>query len=186
MKIKLILALAVLGSNCTISIPDIQLTGEKTALQKQVLGEYEELESDDWVIASARLGTGGQSTTFSGQKQTILEAIKNQKFRQDEVIELKRNKIIGENNKGFLEIVNPEKLDNPEQQARAEQLVKDENADRKIIYERALAVMDIPVEWSRSKIDSMFAAEKRNQTKSGTLVQNAQGEWIEKKESKEK
>ncbi|MBD3374149.1 DUF1318 domain-containing protein [candidate division KSB1 bacterium] len=185
MKKIMILALAVLGSSCTISIPDIQLTGEKTALQKQVLGEYEELESDDWVIASARLGTEGQSMTFSGQKQTVLEAIKNQKFRQDEVVELKRDKVIGENNEGFLEIVNSQKLDTPEEQARVEQLVKDENADRKIIYERALAVMDIPVEWSRSKIDSMFAAEKRNQTESGTLVQNAQGEWIEKIESKE-
>ncbi len=186
MKIKMILVLAVLGTSCTIGIPDIQLTGEKTALQKQVLGEYEELESDDWIIASARLGTQGQAMTFTGQKQTVLEAIKNQKFRQDEVVELKRDKILGENNEGFLEIVNPDKLDNPEEKARVEQLVKNENADRKIIYERALAVMDIPVEWSRSKIDSMFAAEKRNQTESGTLVQTFQGEWIEKKESKEK
>jgi uncharacterized protein YdbL (DUF1318 family) len=186
MKIKWIFILAVLGASCTIRIPDIQLTGEKTALQKQVLGEYEELESDDLIIASARLGKQGQAMTFSGQKQTVLEAVKNQKFRQDEIVQLKRDKIIGENNEGFLEIVNPEKLDNPEEQARTEQLVEGENADRRIIYERSLAVMDIPGEWSRSKIDSLFAAEKRNQTESGTLVQNSQSEWIEKKESKEK
>ena len=39
---------------CSVRAPELNVTGEKTALENQVLGTYQQIESDSWLIASSR------------------------------------------------------------------------------------------------------------------------------------
>ena len=51
---------AGLYMHCSVKVPELNVTGEKTALENQVLGTYQQIESDSWVIASTRSVEGNQ------------------------------------------------------------------------------------------------------------------------------
>ena len=43
------------GPSCiTVTPPKVNMTTEKTAIERQIIGEYRELEKDAWAISSAR------------------------------------------------------------------------------------------------------------------------------------
>ena len=54
MRIFITLIFIALITSCTVKIPDIKITGEKTALENQVMGEYAKIKEDAWMIASER------------------------------------------------------------------------------------------------------------------------------------
>ena len=53
LSILAVLALAA-ASGCAIHAPTIQVTGEKSALEDQILGTYASLEKKTWEVASVR------------------------------------------------------------------------------------------------------------------------------------
>ena len=170
---------------CSIKAPEIQVTGERTALENQVLGTYEQIESDTWIIASTRAVGSGQAQALSSQKRQVLEAMRNRKFNKDDIDELKRDKVIGENNKGFLTILPTERYQHDyEYRELVDQLVAEENRDRKIIYERVMAVNESAAEAGPEKVYEIFAKLNQDNSEPGTMIQLPDGTWIEKPEKK--
>jgi len=102
-----ILVLASLIFHCSVRAPEVTVTGEKTALENQVIGTYELIEGDTWMIASTRGSTKGTSQKMSIDKREVLEATQNRKFNKDDIDEFKQDGVLGENNRGFLEFVKP-------------------------------------------------------------------------------
>ena len=45
---------------CSLQAPELVVTGERTALERQVLGSYQQLNEDLWLLSSYTPG-GGQS-----------------------------------------------------------------------------------------------------------------------------
>lgn len=164
---------------CSIKTPEVSITGEKTALEEQVLGDYRQIESDAWVIASTRAAGSGSS---EGKSQSqILAATQNRKFNKDEIDEFKKDKTLGENNKGYLEILFNDKYDtNTIYRKMVDQLLAEENRDRKIIYEQIIAAQNISSQEKRDKIQIVFAKQNMKESASGTMVQNEDGSWVEK------
>jgi len=171
---------------CAVIPPEIKLTGEKTALENQIIGTYDEIENESWTSGSRR------STSISGsqtqqKRQSVLQAVQDRKFREDDINELKEEQIAGENNQGYVEILGSERYQNDaEYQQYVDFLIDQENEDRSIIYQRAVT-LTVSSTREEKKIQSMLAKIRATESAPGTMIQQPDGTWIEKpKESKKK
>ncbi len=167
---------------CSIKAPEVTVTGEKTSLEKQVLGTYQEIENDADMVASTRALTGKKHPVMSIEKKLVLKAIQNRKFNQDDVEEFKRMGILGENNKGLLEVVNKKKLEkDPELKKRVLTILNEENHDRQIIMDRVVQVNESLKNASPEEVRAVFAKMNRQNSKPGTWIQLPNGKWVKKK-----
>jgi uncharacterized protein YdbL (DUF1318 family) len=167
--------------HCSVKAPEVTFTGEKTALQNQVLGVYRQIESDAWLLASMRSEGSDKTPTISAQKQRVLEAVQNRKFNKDDIDEFKKNKVVGEGNNGFLIILPTDKY-NKDNRYRGivSAIVEEENQDRKIIYDRVISVNQTIANSDSSQVYAIFSKLNIDNSKSGDLIQQADGSWIEK------
>jgi len=173
----IVLLSSLLFLACSIKTPEITLTGEKTALENQILGAYDQLTDNNLITTSRRT-----SATVQGnqQSQAVRLALQRQKFNKDEIDELKRSKVVGENNKGYLEILEHEKYKQDASFKKiVDDLVKQENHDRRIIYQRVLA-LNHRKDGERENITSIFAKMQYEDAAPGTKIQQQNGEWIDK------
>ena len=137
----LIILFSVISISCTVNIPDIKITGEKTALENQILGEYKKIKEDAWMIASERgeYNKNSNNLEIPADKKEIIEAIRNREFNKDDVDEFKILGIIGEKRDGLLEIVNNSEIEesfNEKKKKLLEKILLEENNDRDIIMKR--------------------------------------------------
>ena len=95
---------AIFICGCSVRTPEVQVTGEKTALENQVIGTYEQMQDDSWMVASTRNARNRQQVVLSDEKDTFLEAKQNRAFNEDDVNEFKNDGALGENNLGMLEL----------------------------------------------------------------------------------
>lgn len=54
LKKQLFIVIVLVASACSIKPPEVRLTGEKTALEKEILGTYHQMREDTWMVASTR------------------------------------------------------------------------------------------------------------------------------------
>jgi len=171
--------LALVFLHCSVKAPELNVTGEKTALENQVLGSYQQIESDSWLIASSRAVGSTPAGELSGSKKEVMDAVQNRKFNKDEVDELKAGKVVGENNRGLLQPLANSRYDgDPEFRLYVDQIVSEENKDRLVIYERALSVNQNTAE--NVQANEIFAKLNYDNSPAGTMIQNPDGSWVEK------
>jgi len=174
--------LLLVFTGCSVQVPEFNVTGEKTSLENQVLGAYQQIESDTWVIASTRSIGNGQTTPMSTRRRQVLEAVQNRKFNKDEIDEFKKDKVVGENNKGFLTILSTGKYESDENYRRIiDQIVKEENLDREVVYERIIAINQSAAAAGQEERNQIFAKLNFDNSPSGTMIQKPDGTWTEKK-----
>ncbi|MBN1482765.1 DUF1318 domain-containing protein [candidate division KSB1 bacterium] len=164
---------------CSIKSPEFTITGQRTALEQQVLGDYKQLMANAVSTTSVRMGSDGAQPD-SPQRQAILQSVQNQRFNKDEIDELKREKVVGENNRGYLEVRPTTKYDeNQDYSVMVDKLVNEENRDRRIIYQRVLLMSHASE--NEQDVYAIFANMQIDQSPPGTWIQLANNEWIEKK-----
>ncbi|MBN2030438.1 DUF1318 domain-containing protein [bacterium] len=173
--------LLILTLGCSIHAPEVRVTGEKTALEREVIGTYEEMEEDTWMIASTRAVEGESETKVSPEKRAVLEALQNQKYNRDDIDEFKTKGYVGENNQGLLEIRSLESLEqNPEQIELVRTVVQEENENRKTIMERVIELNDSLKKAVREDVLSIFARINQENSDKGTWIQEPNGSWVVK------
>ena len=86
------LILSVIALSCSVKAPVVEVTGEKTALEKEVLGTYRdiEMEADTWMMASTRAARGEGDVKISTERKKVFQAIQEQKFNKDDIDEFKQ------------------------------------------------------------------------------------------------
>jgi uncharacterized protein YdbL (DUF1318 family) len=165
---------------CSIKAPELSVTGERTALMNQVIGTFQQIEADTWVITSNP--TYSKYNTAE-ERADVIQAVKGRQFNQDEINDLKRDKVVGENNRGFLEVRPTERYRTQEQyRDLVDELVNEENQDRRIVYEQVLAMNQVAEEKSEQDSYRIFARLNIEKSEPGTWIQLANGEWVEKQE----
>lgn len=90
-----------------------------------------------------------------------------------------KDKKLGENNQGYLEILNTDDMD-LRAKAGMKKLVDTENKDRESIYNEILKAN----KWEQSKlpdIEKAFAKAIAKSVDNGTMLQDEKGKWYEKK-----
>lgn len=109
--LSFILLVFISNACCSIVIPPVTLTGSKTAVERQIIGEENELEEDVWMISSAKTTSEVEIQTSDENKQTLKREENRQIYRAFVLLdvfsprlrELKEKHVVGENNEGFVE-----------------------------------------------------------------------------------
>ncbi len=181
-KISLVLFAISLILSCSIKAPEVRVTGEKTALEREVVGTYHQMEEDTWMIASTRGGETEKGVEVSPpEKRKVLEALQEQKFNKDDVDEFKKKGYVGENNKGFLEIRPSKELaKDSEKMKLVQEIVQEENADRKIIMNRVIELNASLKKAIKEDVLAIFARMNQENSPKGTWIQTRNGKWIRK------
>ena len=87
--------------------------------------------------------------------------------------------VLGENNKGLLEVRNLEALTDLKARADVQRLVKAENADREELYKEIAAAKNVDLA-QLPKIQETYAATLRQNAKAGDWIQQPDGNWVKK------
>ena len=171
----------ILGAGCSVKAPEVRVTGDKTALEKEVVGTYHEMEEDTWMVASTRAAKGEGEVKISPEKRKVLEALQDQKFNKDDIDEFKRKGYVGENNRGFLEIRSPDALArNSETMKLVQEIVREENEDREIVMGRVIELNESLKKAGREDVLGIFAKMNQENSPDGTWVQLPDGGWVRK------
>ena len=100
----------------------------------------------------------------------VQAALDGRKDRFEQLSELKKKGLIGENNQGYVEVL--VKGQGAEEPAAAE------NKDRQVIYQTIADQNGLKDELST--IEKVFAEVQRDKAQSGEKIQNADGSWTTK------
>ncbi len=180
--VRVVALFALLLFSCSIHTPEVKFTGEKTALENQILGTYSQVKEDMWMVASVRAANPDSQVTLSEEKRAVLAAMQNREFNKDDIEEFKRDGALGENNKGLLELRPLERLQKDAAYRKlVEQIVAEENRDRQIILKRISAINPAVQSASASEVETAFAQLQRDGAKPGEWLQLPSGEWSRKK-----
>lgn len=169
----------------TVVPPEINLTGEKTVIERQIVGDYMELEKDAWSVSSIRttVGKTDGGTRGSGDPE-IIKAVKVREFHSGRIREYKTEGVIGETASGFITYIEGSQYESsPELKKSLLTVIDEENRARSEIFVKSLAKSG-GKEPSKSEIDSfgkIFAGEQRALAQKGDWVQDNSGKWARKK-----
>jgi len=171
----------VMNWSCAIKLPKITATGERTALENQIIGSYKSIEDDVWMVASVRTETPPDTINLTEQKRKILEAFQRQRFNADDISDFKRDGIVGENNAGLLEIRSNQKYEtDSDYRNLVDKIMNEENEDRLLIMQRIIELHPEIDPNDRPKVGQVYARLKQEASPDGTWIQNSDGEWKKK------
>ena len=135
------------------------------------------LKSDfPWAVILVFLALGSMSCREHGYRlqktPAVQKVLNNRKSRVHELQVIKTRGLIGENNKGFIEILKPV-------QPKEKSLVEAENHDRKFIYDTVVTQNHLGAK-GFAKVEENFAKTHRARARKMDLIQTASGEWVQK------
>ncbi len=120
------------------------------------------------LCGGAALGAGHQIKQVTPE---IQQALDGRKARFSRLQAVKQQGAIGENNQGYVEVLQP----SPD----ARQLADAENADRRVIYEAIVQQHNLGPE-GLAQVQYAFADVRRDKANPGDMIQSATGEWTKK------
>jgi uncharacterized protein YdbL (DUF1318 family) len=165
---------------------DVTVVDQKTALENQILGSYEELGNEMLLLASVRsVDEEGKLKTVAdippGKKQAI-RAMQRQEFNRDDIQSFKQSGVAGEGNTGLLVFFENEKTKQDTQfNSFAQAILQEENEDRLAILKRTIATNEAFSDGDLPKVQKIFASLNRDSAQPGEKIQQVNGEWTVKK-----
>lgn len=170
----------ILLTSCTFNF---DVTGQRTALENQVMGSYRELD-DDLILASSVRAVTANKKVMSTSRQKGVDAKLNQQFNQDDLAELEDLEILGESSNGVVVLLPTTMSHKPPstkaQLELAKQIIDEENRDRASIWQRIiesnpnLAAKDLP------QVRKTYANIRRQALTPGQWYQDDAGIWVRK------
>jgi len=170
----------ILLTGCTFNF---DVTGQRTALENQVMGSYRELD-DDLILASSVRAVTANKKVLSTSRQNGVNAKLNQQFNQDDLAELEDLEILGESSNGAVVILPTTVSHKPPptkaQLELAKQIIDEENRDRASIWQRIiesnpnLAAKDLP------QVRKTYVNIRRQALTPGQWYQDEAGIWVKK------
>ena len=189
MRIRgLILCCVLLFSACSGNLVGVNVTivDQKTALENQILGSYEELGSDMMLLASVRsVDENGKLKTVAQippAKLKAIRAMQRKEFNRDDIQLFKQIGCVGEGNEGFLVFFDIERTrKDPKFKTFAQTIVAEENEDRLATLERIVATNAAFSDGALPKVKTISASLNRDNAKPGEKIQLEDGTWTVKK-----
>ncbi len=172
-------------SCCVIVPPDINLTGQKTVVERQIIGDYRELEKDAWAVSSVRTAAGKKNISgkMSGDPE-LFKYMKVREYHTDKIREYKVEGAIGEAGSGYIQYIESKKYESsPAEKKLLMVLIEEENKSRQGIFNRSIFLAK-GSEPSKGEVESFgreFAEEQRAIAAKDEWVQGTSGRWERKK-----
>ncbi len=181
----LFIIMSFIHTACSIAPPKIHLTGERTVVENQIVGEYRELEKDAWVISSPK--TNVQKNDSSGgsiaSDQKLYEAMKLREYHEKKIRTFKDEGALGEGFRGRLHYRPARKYEKDKDMKRnLMEVIENENNARETVFARSLETKD-GKEVTKQAIDDFgqrFAQEQRSLAKKNDWIQDETGRWSRK------
>lgn len=185
-------AAAVITAGCSstpscISIvsPEVNLTGEKTVIERQIVGDYMELEKDAWTVSSVKTTVAKKNTSgkMSGDTE-LFKYMKVREYHYDKIREYKTEGALGETSTGLVQYMEIKKYESsPAEKKILVTVIDEENRARKEIFKRSV-FLSKGSEPDKSEVESFakdFAAEQRGLALKEEWIQENSGTWVRKK-----
>lgn len=168
---------------CGGPLVGVTVVDERTALENQVLGTYEELNQEVLLVASVRYidpkGKLQKSAEIPQGKKTVIRALQRTSFNKDDIDQFKAQGVLGENNQGGITLLTSDDVAS-DQLPFVQSLVQEENADRDIVMRRVIETNEKLLEKDWPRVKKMFAALNRDKAANGHMIQTDDGKWIKK------
>ena len=171
-------------TGCAEKLVDVNVTivDQKTALENQILGSYEELGNEVLLLASVRSidEEGKLKPIFEVPKgkRLALKAMQRQEFNRDDIREFKSTLCTGEGNDGLLKYFENERtLTNSNYKKFVVAILKEENEDRLTILERIVATNENFSDKDLPKVQKISASLNRQNAHAGEKIQSDDGTW---------
>jgi Protein of unknown function (DUF1318) len=172
-------------SCCIIAPPTINLTGEKTVIERQIVGEYMELEKDAWTVSSVKTTVGRKNA--SGKMSGDPELFKYMKVRElhyDKIKEYKGEGALGESNNGYIQYIETKKYESsPAEKKILLTVIDEENRARREIFSRSIFLSkgSGPETGEIDAFGKLFAEEQRGLASKDEWIQDSSGKWGRKR-----
>jgi uncharacterized protein YdbL (DUF1318 family) len=174
-RATLLLLLPALTSGCiTTTVVNI---GQKSSLEKQLMGETEPLNEDELLVASVRDLTSPEASATDALTQRALAARKRQLFNRDDIDELRAAGCLGEALKGMLAGRPCDTLKDADATKLRERMIEEENADRNAIIDWAVSVDPVLTRTDRPQVEELYHRLLLERAKPGELFQAPDGSW---------
>jgi len=177
----------VLLTGCSGPLVGVTVIDERTSLENQVLGTYQELNQQVMLLASVRYidpkGKLKQTQELPPGKKNVVRALQRVSFNKDDLNRYKSLGIIGENNKGGITLLESEKVE-LSGRAFVDNLIKEENEDRLIIMSRIIETNETLSSTDVPRVQKMFASLNRDKALKGERIQLDSGKWVQKEAQK--
>jgi hypothetical protein len=171
-------------TGCAEKLVDVNVTivDQKTALENQILGSYEELGNEVLLLASVRSvdeeGKLKPVIEIPKGKRKALKAMQRQEFNRDDIREFKNTLCAGEGNDGLLKYFENERtLKDPDYKKFVLAILKEENEDRMTILQRIVATNENFSEKDLPKVQKISASLNRDNALVGEKIQSDVGAW---------
>jgi uncharacterized protein YdbL (DUF1318 family) len=184
----------ILLGGCSIKPPEVKLTGEKTALEREIIGTYHQMAEDTWMVASTRSAADQSKPVMSSEKKKVLEALQQQAFNKDDVEEFKKKGYVGENNQGQLILMSEDEvqtrpgnkdLEDTEKKDLVNDIVQEENQCRQVVMRRVVELNESLKKAVSKDVLAVFAKMYQDNSPKGTWVQTSVGNWVKREDSKQ-
>lgn len=179
-----LLLLAGGSSGCTRPFLGINLfvVGERTALERQVLGTYEQLGRDLTAYASVRGvnpdGSLSPPPEVTESQAGALQAMNNRRYNRDDVEQLLLGQVVGEGRDGLLVRLMDPLVPTPELSVEfMRELIAEENADREVLLARLMETTPGATPEDEEAVAWVFAGLNHDNAPEGSLVQRRDGVW---------
>ncbi|MFH1263445.1 MAG: DUF1318 domain-containing protein [Pseudomonadota bacterium] len=164
---------------------NVEVVDEKTLLERQILGSYDELSKDLVMIASVRgvddAGKIKPAPYLPPGKERALRAAQSREFNRDDIEQFKKDACAGEAKDGTLAALPCGKAKADKKYAQLLRTVaEEENRDRLVILSRTIESSENLTPADLPKLRKVFAQMNRDSAKKGESVQLDNGSWTVK------
>ena len=196
MKKHLIFLFLTVFSGCTLADVKVEMLSERTALENQVLGAYNALDSQMLLAASVRgvdsSGNINRPPEQSREQEETIQAMQIIDFHADDLDRFKRLGWVGENNQGLIEPFAmdrdavPDDLKEFAQRYSAEEfdyVIQKINESREKIMMRVIYMNEDLRESDLPEVRTIFAKINAEKARPGEKIQDRDGTWQIKKDA---
>ncbi|MEX2492199.1 MAG: DUF1318 domain-containing protein [Nitrospirales bacterium] len=168
---------------CGGPLVGVTVVDERTALENQVLGTYQELNQEVMLMASVRYidpkGKLKKTAELPPGKKEVTRALQRISFNKDDLNRFKALGVVGENTTGGVTLLSPDKVP-VKDQPFLDNLLKEENEDRLVVMHRVVETNETLTPQDLPKVHKMFAALNRDKAIKGEWVQLENEQWVQK------
>jgi hypothetical protein len=178
-RVTIWLAVLTAGTACGIKVNTVNI-GQKTSLEKQLMGEVEPLTEEQMLVASVRAPGGVQIGSRDELQMKAIAARRRQLFNRDDIDELKSAGCLGEALSAKLVARPCERTADQETAALREQLIAQERADRRAIIDWAIGTDPLLTAADRPQLVDLYHRLVLERANPGDSIQQPDGTWSNK------
>jgi len=158
------------------------MTGPKTVIERQIIGDYKELDENSWMVSSVKTFSPEGSPGDKADPQ-LLAAFADRSRIADSIALYKKEGAVGEANTGYVAYISTDIYEkNASRKATLNDVIRQENAARTTIFRRSLFLSknSEPTQADIDAFGKVFAEEQAAKARKGEMIQDKSGKWRKK------